>query len=73
MITIESCSTPNGKISCELIKENQYGADVYSIHVYESLDNYEYKETHASYPVGNLHKAKSTYKQFCNRWLRNKR
>jgi len=73
MKTILSCATPDGKISCELISKSKYGSTVYSVHIYESTNNIDYFETHRSFPIGNKHKANIIYKQYCNRWLRNKR
>lgn len=71
-VSVKSCCTPDGKISCELLSHIYYGAPVYSVHIYESADNYEYKETRRSYPTGNMHKANTTYKQYCNKYLRSK-
>ena len=73
MATIKSTATPNGKISCELISKPYYGSVVYSVHVYESADNINYKETRRSYPTGSKQKAMTTYKQYCNRYLRCKK
>ena len=70
--TEESCSTPNGRLTCELLREFYYGSKVYSVHVLEANDEYVYKETHRSYPTGNKKKALITYKQYCNMYLRNK-
>lgn len=71
--TIESKSTPDGRKMCELISDMQYGAVVYSVHVYETVDYIDYKEVYRSYPVGKERRARSEFKQHCNRWLRNKR
>ena len=70
--TITSCSTPNGKITCELLSQNKYGSTVFSVHVMEANDDYIYTETHRSYPTGNKRRAMSLYKQFCNKYLRSK-
>ena len=73
MKTLESRSTPDGKISCELISNQYYGSTVYSVHVYESNDNINYYETRKSFPIGKECKARTIFKQYCNRWLRNKK
>lgn len=72
MKIIESCATPNGRISCELISRPYYGSTVFSVHVYETENGEDYEETHRSYHTGNKVKAKTLYKQYCNRYLRNK-
>ena len=72
MKTIESCATPDGRISCELISKSHYGATVFSVHVYESNDNYEYNEIFRSYQTGDKRKARIIYKQYCNQHLRNR-
>jgi len=71
--TIESCSTPNGRVICELISKPNYGSTVYSVHIFEADGDFNYKETHRSYPTGSKRKAISTYKQYKNKYLRNKR
>lgn len=70
--TVVSCATPNGRILCELLSSNTYGSTVFDVHVYEANDNYEYHETHRSYPTGSMRKAMITYKQYRNRYLRSK-
>ena len=73
MKIIESCSTTDGKILCELLKDFYYGSDVYSVRIYETDDYINYKETHRSYHTGNIVKARTLYKKYKNRWLRNKK
>ena len=69
---IESCATPDGRISCELVEKQYYGSNVFTVHVYKTVNGEDYKETHRSYHTGNKTRAKSLYKQYCNRYLRNK-
>jgi len=70
--TIESCSTPNGKITCELLSRFNFGSTVFSVHILEADDDYNYCETRRSYPTGSKRKAMTIYKQYCNRYLRSK-
>lgn len=71
--TIESCATPDGKMLCELSSEFHYGSTVYSVHIFKANDDFEYNETNRSYPTGSMRKARTTYKQYCNRYLRNRK
>lgn len=71
--TIESCATTDGKMVCELMVGKHYGATVYVVHVYETSDYVDYKETHRSYPMGNKVKAKTLYKKYTNIYLRNRK
>lgn len=71
--TIESCATTDGKMVCELVTGKHYGATVYTVHVYETDDYIDYTETHCSYPTGNKVKARTLYKKYTNRYLRNRK
>ena len=73
MKTVECCATPDGRITCELVSDFHYGSTVYQVLIYESNDNIDYRETHRSYPIGNKRKATTIYKQYTNRYLRNKK
>ena len=70
--TIESMATPDGRVSCELLSNFSIGTTVYSVHVYNANDDYEYQETYRSYPTGSMRKARSLFKQYCNHYLRNR-
>ena len=70
--TIESCATPDGKLLCELLSDFYYGSTVYSVHIFKANDDFEYAEVARSYPTGSFRKATTTYKQYRNRYLRNK-
>ena len=72
MKTIECSATPDGKICCELYSKKNSGSTVYVVHVFETDDYCHYRVTHQSYPTGNKRKAMITYKQYKNRYLRNK-
>ena len=70
--TVRSRATYNGKVLCELLEENHFGSQLFCVRVYEANDDFEYHETRRSYPTGSKRKAMTTYKQFCNRYLRGK-
>lgn len=71
--TIESCATPDGKMVCELLSDFYYGSNVYSVHIYKANDDFEYEEITRSYPTGSIRKANTTYKQYRNQYLRNRK
>ena len=73
MRIIDSRSTPDGKLICELVSDMFYGSTVYSVHVYETINYVDYHEIYRSYPVGKERRARTTFKQDCNRWLRNRK
>ena len=73
MKVIDSSSTTDGRITCELRQDFYYGATVYTVHVYETSDWCNYKETRKSYPTGSKKKAMKLYKDYKNSYVRNKK
>lgn len=72
-MTIESSATPDGRKVCELVQKFYYGSNVYSVHVFESDDGCEYKETHRSAHTGKKKTAMTMYKDYCGKYLRQRR
>ena len=69
---LESRATPDGRRFCELTSFNHYGSVVYQTTVYVTDNGIDYKEYYRSYPVGKKINAYTTFRKFCNTYLKQK-